>query len=90
MKRAAEQFFAEDDIMNLEEVQPPVIRSVPEESGSPRPGLRRTATGLSDILGDNNGDKPGGFVLVIDGTALEHVSAYFSFCSTTHLITCRH
>lgn len=89
MKSAAEQFFAEDNIMNLEEVQPPVISTIPEESGSPRPGLRRTATGLSDFLGENNGDKPGGFVLVIDGTALEHVSASFSFCSTTHSVPCR-
>lgn len=90
MRRAAEQFFPEDNIMNLEEVQPPVIRTIPEESDSPRPGLRRTATGLSDILGENNGDKPGGFVLVIDGTALEHVSASFLVCSTTHITTCRH
>lgn len=62
--------------MNLDEVQPPVISTSPDESGSPTPGLRRTATGLSDILGDDNGDKPGGFVLVIDGTALEHVSVF--------------
>ena len=76
--------------MDLEEVQPSVISTTPEESGSPRPGLRRTATGLSDILGENNGDKPGGFVLVIDGTALEHFSAPFSFCACTHSINCRH
>lgn len=79
MRRAAEQFFAEDNIMNLDEVQPPVISTTPDESGSPRPGLRRTATGLSDILDDDNGDKPGGFALVIEGTALEHVSGFFCF-----------
>jgi len=62
--------------MNLDEVQPPVISTTPDESGTPPPGLRRTATGLSDILSDDNGDKPGGFVLVIDGTALEHVSVF--------------
>ena len=89
MKRAAEHFFAEDNIMNLDEVQPPVISTTPDEPDSPRPGLRRAATGLSDILGDDNGDKPGGFVLVIDGTALEHVSVFFSFCCTTHIIPCR-
>jgi len=32
--------------------------------------LRRTETGISDIVGPNNGERPGGFVLVIDGTAL--------------------
>ena len=33
--------------------------------------LRRTDTGISSIVGSNNGDRPGGFVLVIDGNALE-------------------
>ena len=33
--------------------------------------LRRTATGISDLVGPNNGNRPGGFVLVIDGSALE-------------------
>jgi len=33
--------------------------------------LRRTETGLSSIVGSDNGDRPGGFVLVIDGSALE-------------------
>ncbi|KAG1853931.1 hypothetical protein DFJ58DRAFT_647745, partial [Suillus subalutaceus] len=29
-------------------------------------------TGVHDIVGDNNGDRTGGFVLVIDGAALDH------------------
>jgi phospholipid-translocating ATPase len=33
--------------------------------------LRRTATGISDLVGPNNGDRPGGFVLVVDGSALD-------------------
>jgi phospholipid-translocating ATPase len=33
--------------------------------------LRRTLTGISDLVGPNNGDRPGGFVLVIDGAALD-------------------
>lgn len=33
--------------------------------------LRRMDTGISSIVGSNNGDRPGGFVLVIDGNALE-------------------
>ena len=35
--------------------------------------VRRVNTGISSIVGANNGDRPGGFVLVIDGTALEYV-----------------
>ena len=33
--------------------------------------LRRNLTGISDLVGPNNGDRPGGFVLVIDGAALD-------------------
>lgn len=40
----------------------------PNVGGGP---LRRTETGISSIVGSNNGDRPGGFVLVIDGNALE-------------------
>ncbi|KAJ3576886.1 hypothetical protein NP233_g123 [Leucocoprinus birnbaumii] len=35
--------------------------------------LRRMDTGLLSIVGDNNGDRPGGFILVIDGSALNTV-----------------
>ena len=35
--------------------------------------LRRVNTGVSSIVGHDNGERPGGFVLVIEGTALTHV-----------------
>jgi phospholipid-translocating ATPase len=38
--------------------------------------LQRFETDLSSIVGSQNGDRPGGFVLVIDGVALEHVCAF--------------
>jgi phospholipid-translocating ATPase len=47
------------------------------QSPAPDQNLRRINTGLSSIVGENNGDKPGGFVLVIDGTALTVVCASF-------------
>ncbi|KAF8077575.1 phospholipid-translocating ATPase [Lyophyllum atratum] len=34
--------------------------------------LQRIDTGVSSIVGSQNGDRPGGFVLVIDGAALLH------------------
>lgn len=40
--------------------------------------LRRVDTGLSSIVGHGNGDRPGGFILVIDGAALSVVSASFN------------
>ena len=37
--------------------------------------LRRVNTGVTSIVGSDNGERPGGFVLVIDGLALTDVSA---------------
>ncbi|KAG1768059.1 hypothetical protein EV702DRAFT_1253523, partial [Suillus placidus] len=34
--------------------------------------MRRLSMGVCDIIRDDNGDRPGGFVLVIDGAALDH------------------
>ena len=42
-----------------------------QPNNAPPGALRRTATGISDLVGPNNGDRPGGFVLVIDGAALD-------------------
>ncbi|KII88208.1 hypothetical protein PLICRDRAFT_175835 [Plicaturopsis crispa FD-325 SS-3] len=68
MLQAVEEFFPESDILN----DPAIIdANVPEPTTPARPGaLRRVATGVSDIVGTDNGNRPGGFVLVIDGSAL--------------------
>lgn len=42
--------------------------------------LHRVNTGISSLVGNNNGDRPGGFVLVIDGGALNDVRVPPSFC----------
>jgi phospholipid-translocating ATPase len=42
--------------------------------------LQRVDTGITSIVGSNNGERPGGFVLVIDGTALRYVSDWLSRC----------
>lgn len=73
MTKAVETFFPGDGILDLEEVHPTEHHTTDKPPASPRPGnLRRAPTGLSDILDDDNGRKPGGFVLVIDGAALTH------------------
>ena len=41
-----------------------------------RSSFRQSISGMSDLVGANNGDRPGGFVLVIDGVALGHVSLH--------------
>ncbi|KAG8758981.1 hypothetical protein FRC14_006959 [Serendipita sp. 396] len=72
MVKAVEQFFPDQGILDLEEVHPPELHTSEKPPASPRPGVRRVATGLSEILDEDNGKKSGGFVLVIDGVALSH------------------
>ncbi|KAJ7143107.1 phospholipid-translocating ATPase [Mycena crocata] len=72
MTRAVEEFFPESGILDDEGVVVPAHpRTSSSGSGQERPHpLRRVNTGISSIVGSNNGDRPGGFVLVIDGAAL--------------------
>lgn len=49
-----------------------------EERDPDRPVLPRYSTafsGVSDIVGENNGQRPGGYGLVIEGTSLRHAFA---------------
>ncbi|KAJ7436207.1 phospholipid-translocating ATPase [Mycena latifolia] len=74
MVRAIEEFFPESGILDDEgAVVPAHPRTSSSNSAQERPyPLRRVNTGISSIVGADNGDRPGGFVLVIDGTALGH------------------
>lgn len=74
MVHAAEEFFPESGIAdgNGAYDAPPMSTSS-DNPERPNP-LRRVDTGISSIVGSDNGDRPGGFVLVIDGTALGFVS----------------
>ena len=36
--------------------------------------LHRVKSGVASIVGSHNGERPGGFVLIIDGAALHHVT----------------
>lgn len=68
MYTAVEEFFPESGILEEEGVSLDVVsetqRSYP---------LQRVNTAASDLVGHNNGDRPGGFVLVVDGGALATV-----------------
>ncbi|KAJ7264906.1 phospholipid-translocating ATPase [Mycena haematopus] len=71
MVGAIEQFFPESGILDDEGVVMPALPRASSSSGQERPHpLRRLNTGLSSIVSRTNGEKPGGFVLVIDGAAL--------------------
>jgi phospholipid-translocating ATPase len=77
MATAIEEFFPECEITNEgNELTTPTL------SASDRPNLHRVDTSVSSIVGPNNGDRPGGFVLVIDGMALTTVL----FCSPPRIV----
>lgn len=73
MLRAVEQFFPKSDIIqnvHAKGYEIPVSEKINE-----RPDMTRNITGLSELVGATNGERPGGHVLVIDGVALGHVSS---------------
>ena len=80
LKNAIEKFFDVDGLVDMLEEQPPDSKLKPtasRASGSSfrRPALNRGNTGVSgvsEIVGDDNGDRPGGYGLVIDGASLRH------------------
>ena len=65
MLNAVEQFFPESGIL-----QEDAVELEQQTSGMP---LQRFNSGVSSLVGHGNGQRPGGFVLVIDGAALTHV-----------------
>lgn len=74
---AVEQFFPESGLLDDEGV----VTDVPPRTSTSSAGertqhhpLARVNTGVSSIVGHDNGERPGGFVLVIDGPALTEVS----------------
>lgn len=74
MLGAVDEFFPGSGILDEELVQKHV-------KSDTNPGgmyaLQRINTGITDIVGRDNGDRDGGYVLVIDGAALNSVSSIF-------------
>ncbi|KAJ7700010.1 hypothetical protein B0H17DRAFT_1196026 [Mycena rosella] len=68
MMFAIEKYFPESDDGGMGELR----QTTSEREGERYYPLERIETGVSSIVGENNGERPGGFVLVIDGTALLH------------------
>ncbi|CAE7183194.1 unnamed protein product, partial [Rhizoctonia solani] len=71
MKKAANEFFPDEKIMENPGVLPTEEPTTPSRRGMP---LRRMSMGHSatSLVPEGNGSRPGGFVLVIDGGALTH------------------
>ncbi|CCO26376.1 phospholipid-translocating ATPase [Rhizoctonia solani AG-1 IB] len=71
MKKAANEFFPDDKIMENPAVHPTEEPATPSRRGLP---LRRMSMGHSatSLVPEGNGTRPGGFVLVVDGGALTY------------------
>jgi phospholipid-translocating ATPase len=79
MLRATEEYFPDSNIINDPEVDAEALGVRDEENnrrGSQLYPLRRVTTGTTSLVGSMNGQRPGGFVLVIDGLALTDASLF--------------
>ncbi|KAF9469392.1 hypothetical protein BDZ94DRAFT_1244343 [Collybia nuda] len=72
MVHAVEEFFPESSILDNTPAMDDTAIPTSNSDDPPEYPLQRIDTGISSIVGSNNGDRPGGFVLVIDGAALTH------------------
>lgn len=75
MTNAMQEFFPE--VAESQGITQDADTQNPAGPDDPYP-LKRVNTGVTSIVGPDNGERPGGFVLVIDGLALTHVSASIS------------
>lgn len=69
MIQAVDDFFPDSGILDEHGVVTSTPKSPSADSSSAYP-LRRLSSGIRDVVGNDNGQRPGGFVLVIDGSAL--------------------
>lgn len=70
MAVAVEEFFPESGILQEEGI----TENIQTEANPAGPyALQRVTTGHTSIVGHDNGNRPGGYVLVIDGGALDQV-----------------
>lgn len=75
MTNAMQEFFPEE--AEAQGITTDADAEDPAGPNGPYP-LKRVNTGVTSIVGPDNGERPGGFVLVVDGLALTHVSTFIS------------
>jgi len=83
MLRAVEEYFPASNIYDDLEGSGDAPGARDEESAAQNGGqtypLQRVNTGVTSLVGSMNGQRPGGYMLVIDGLALTDVSFLFIF-----------
>ncbi|KDN45280.1 phospholipid-translocating P-type ATPase [Tilletiaria anomala UBC 951] len=79
LRKAVEQFFGGEETLQQMAHQPPDWDFEGQPDDSERPNLRRHArnstVSANSLVGEGNGERSGGYALVIDGTALGHALA---------------
>jgi phospholipid-translocating ATPase len=83
MLHAIQEFFPESELPSTDGAANAEPLPASSDAQAQEVPLQRIDTGISSIVGENNGDRPGGFVLVIDGTALGFVSSFESRIKAT-------
>jgi phospholipid-translocating ATPase len=69
--QAVEEFFLDGSTLNEHGLVTSVSKSPSTEPASAFP-MQRLSAGVCEIVEDDNGDGPGGFVPIIDGAALDY------------------
>jgi phospholipid-translocating ATPase len=69
--QAVEEFFPDSGTLDEHGLVTSASKSPSTEPASAFP-MRRLSAGVREIVGDDNGDGPGGFVPIIDGAALDY------------------
>lgn len=72
LKRAIEQFFGGSEALAQMENQPPDFDDDDDLEGRETHVGRRSTASAASLVGEDNGQRPGGYALVIDGKALGH------------------
>jgi len=75
LKKAVERFFGGREALYSMEHQPPSdVDQEDGQEGQSRPSIhgRRSTVSQASLVGEDNGTRPGGYALVIDGAALGH------------------
>jgi phospholipid-translocating ATPase len=72
LRKAVEQFFGGEEAIDQMITQPPDLEMGETPARPPPMEGRRSTNSVASLVGENNGQRAGGYALVIDGTALGH------------------
>ena len=90
MLRAVEEYFPASNIYDDLEVSGDALGARDEQSaaqnGEQTYPLHRVNTGGTSLVGSMNGQRPGGYILVVDGLALSDVSFFFFFLFPSRIL----